>query len=254
MFYTRSGFSRIGKSRGIIKELSLYFQDIKTLKSYDTLIVHNKHMKSKIVNMGLNNLNICNLEIFDYLVPLDNFIKEENFVYNKSVAIAGNLSFEKAGYCYNLPSNVDFRLYGVNLDLKLFKHRGNIKYFGSFSPEKIYKVKACFGLVWDGPFIDKCGGLYGNYLKYNDPHKVSLYIAAGLPVIVWSEAAISDFIVQNKIGFKISSLNDLYFKLNSISEEDYKQMKNNVLEISKKIKRGFYTKRVLTNAKIINKH
>lgn len=41
-----------------------------------------------------------------------------------------------------------------------------------------------FGLVWDGNSMDTCTGNYGSYLRINDPHKVSLYLSSGLPIIV----------------------------------------------------------------------
>ena len=34
--------------------------------------------------------------------------------------------------------------------------------------------------MWDGPSPDTCAGVYGAYLRYNNPHKTSLYLAAGL--------------------------------------------------------------------------
>lgn len=44
-------------------------------------------------------------------------------------------------------------------------------------------------MVWDGESIDGGLGLSGQYLKYNNPHKLSVIFTSGLPVIIWNEAA-----------------------------------------------------------------
>ena len=50
-------------------------------------------------------------------------------------------------------------------------------------------MEGSFGLVWDGISVETCAGVYGEYLKVNNPHKTSLYLASGIPVIIWKEAA-----------------------------------------------------------------
>lgn len=59
---------------------------------------------------------------------------------------------------------------------------------GSFKPEE--SPEHLQG-VWDGDSVDTCAGNTGAYLRYNNPHKTSLYLACGMPVIVWKEAAIA---------------------------------------------------------------
>lgn len=55
---------------------------------------------------------------------------------------------------------------------------------GSYMPEELpEKLEAKYGLVWDGLEITSCEGTFGQYLKYNNPHKFSLYMAAGIAVI-----------------------------------------------------------------------
>ena len=56
-----------------------------------------------------------------------------------------------------------------------------------------------FGLVWDGTSLDGCNGRYGEYLKFNNPHKTSLYLSCGIPVIIWKEAALADFVEEHKV-------------------------------------------------------
>ena len=82
----------------------------------------------------------------------------------------------------------------------------------------------------------------------NNPHKLSLYIAVGLPVIIWDEAAEAEFVKRENIGWTVSSLYELPDKLANISEGDYTVMRNNAVRISKKLRDGEYMTRALKNA------
>ena len=48
--------------------------------------------------------------------------------------------------------------------------------------------------MWDGNSIDTCSDIYGEYLRINNPYKLSLYIAAGKTNNHLSHAAIADLI------------------------------------------------------------
>ena len=65
----------------------------------------------------------------------------------------------------------------------------------------------------------------GKYLKINNPHKLSLYLAVGLPVVIWDEAAEAEFVLKENVGFTVKSLYDLPEKLEAVSDNDYQIMK-----------------------------
>ena len=110
-----------------------------------------------------------------------------------------------------------------------------------------FVLNAEFGLVWDGPSVETCEGGYGKYLMYNNPHKASLYLVSGIPIIIWEKAALANFIVENKIGFTISSLNDINEKLEGLSDEEYRVMKQNTIIFSERLSKGFYLKKIIRN-------
>ena len=57
--------------------------------------------------------------------------------------------------------------------------------FGSFLPDELPSaLEGSFGLVWDGDSSKTCSGVFGEYLRYNNSHKASLYLASGFPIIV----------------------------------------------------------------------
>lgn len=173
---------------------------------------------------------------FDYLY--DGEICQRCYSSESIVVIAGNLSKEKCGYIYQLSDigDVDFDLFGANYTGEDNK---NVHYRGKFSPEElICHLSGQFGLIWDGDSIETCSGENGNYLRYNNPHKFSLYIVAGLPLIVWKESALAGYVEEHKIGISISSLHELGGVLRGISPEQYKDMCGKVSAIRAEIIHG----------------
>lgn len=216
------------------------------------IIVHNEAMIEKMVELGFNRKKLVSLEIFDYLIPefSDSEFAERKIDKAEPVIIAGNLRKEKAAYVYNLPETVEFNLFGVNYEAE---EKKNIHYMGSFMPNELpVSLTGSFGLVWDGDESSTCTGVYGEYLKINNPHKTSLYLASGIPVIIWSKAALADFILDNNAGIVVDSLYDIPEKLKEMSESDYKRLKMGAEELSKKLRNGYFTKKALADCDRIN--
>lgn len=110
-----------------------------------------------------------------------------------------------------------------------------------FAPEELVgKLDGQFGLVWDGDSIETCSGAYGAYLRYNSPHKASLYLAAGLPLIVWKESALASYVKEKGVGLCIGSLSGLGSILGRLTEDEYAGMLDNVARERKKIVHGEY--------------
>lgn len=224
-----------------VDEDSYQYADLVLLRKFDVVIAHNEKMKKYLMEHGFAADKIICLEIFDYLFEGDARPHE----LSMRVAIAGNLDHQKCSYIYDMAAhNPDIRvnLYGGNFDNKHTQE--NLTYYGSYSPEEIPGViDAAFGIVWDGESSDSCVGNTGEYLKYNNPHKTSLYMVAGLPVIVWDQAAIADFVVKNEVGIAIRSLNELTSTLQGITECEYEKMRSNAMQVGVRLKSGDYLKK-----------
>jgi len=217
------------------------YRQYKILKELpDVLIVHNERMMKILRDMGFAFYNMVNLEIFDYLIN-----DYEEAVCDDGIIIAGNLDKQKAGYIYNLHciEGVTFNLFGANYNEK--EKYTNMNYFGAFLPDELIKnLKGKYGLVWDGDSIETCSGGKGEYLRINNPHKLSLYLAVGLPVIIWDEAAEAEFVLRENVGFTIKSLYELSEKMALISDDDYEIMKKNAEVVGARLRNGKY----MTNA------
>ena len=238
------------KSKKTFRYKRVCKEDSQLLNSMNYVIVHNTSMKKELVKKGIKEENIIVLQLFDYLI--DNKIAEfidcnHNNEYKKTVIIAGNLSPYKAKYLKDINRvNVKFNLYGAGFEDSM---RGNnIEYYGKFKPDELIEhLKGDFGLIWDGETIDTCSGSFGNYLRYNNPHKASLYLTAGIPIIVWKESALKEFVENNNVGISVDSLYDIKKVLDNISNEQYEEMKENALKISKKTRQGLYLKQSINS-------
>ena len=206
-------------------------------------------MKEYLIACGIGKDKLIELEIFDYLVDILDVKNRKND--NLEVTIAGNLSPIKSGYIYKLIQTVT----GININLygpyfsSTDKINKNIIYKGSVEPDKLpFEIQGDFGLIWDGDEIITCSGITGNYLRYNNPHKTSLFLVAGMPIIVWEHSAMRDFVENNGVGIVIDDLNSLEEKLLGVSDEEYISMKRNVKIISNKLREGYYTSTAIERA------
>lgn len=211
-------------------------EDKDLLNEMNYIICHNSSMKKELVKLGNDSEKVIELQLFDYLI--DFVPKKIKRTKNDPIIIAGNLSPDKAKFLSEIKTlNIDFNLFGVGYNDSMAGK--NINYKGKFKPDELLNyLEGSFGLVWDGVSLDTCEGGFGEYLRYNNPHKASLYLTAGIPVIVWKESALADFIVKNNVGIAVGSLKDIRSKIEKMTDKDYKEMLDNVSKISSKTKNG----------------
>ncbi|WP_203258814.1 beta-1,6-galactofuranosyltransferase [Hyunsoonleella ulvae] len=230
--------------------------ELKQIITSNVIIVHNPSMKQWFLEQGVT-IPIVVLGIFDYVSekkPMQNSNRVVNDTY--SIAYAGGFGDGKNSYIFDFDildnSNYDLRLYGIGFDPKKRKveeHMSVVHYEGVFKSDEVaYKIESDFGLVWDGISTETCSGNYGAYLKFNNPHKTSLYLLCGMPVIIWDKAALAGFIKEHNVGITVSNLKDLNKILGDISAEDYKEMKQNVANIQTKVMEGYFVETAVNEA------
>lgn len=241
--------------------LTLILHDVDSLRYYDgalnkleqqlyglahRVIVHNEEMKKVLWDThGIPTEKMVVLGIFDYL--LDEVPAGADETYTKTVLVAGNLDPQKSGYLYRLgelAQTVPLNLYGGNFDAD--QAADSLHYMGSFPPDRLPdELRGNFGLIWDGDSTDTCSGQTGQYLRINNPHKTSLYLAAGFPVIIWSEAALAPFITQNGLGLAVGSLADLPERLAQLTNQEYAAMRQAAATFGARLRQGEYIRRAL---------
>ena len=218
--------------------------DYNSIGKIKYIIAHNEKMKEYLEEIGLN-ANIYTLDLFDYICDKkENYTRKNNTIEPNSlkVAYAGNLIKVKSPYLYQLDKdkmNFYINLYGVGIENNINER---LIYNGKYPPNELPdKIEANLGLIWDGNFDDSDENVgYKKYTKYNNPHKLSCYIAAGLPVIVWKKAAIADFVNKYNIGYTINKIYDI----NEIDLSDYNQKLANISKLQQEVRNGEFTIRV----------
>lgn len=220
------------------------------MKGSDVLIVHNEKMKEWLLRHGYDK-PMVSLEIFDYLSRSVPAVAEEAKGIYK-VVYAGSLGDRKNGFLYKIDSlihNWSLSLYGQGLAKSFIHSKIYLEYKGFVPSDRLIETaEGNFGLVWDGDSASTCSGAFGEYLKWNNPHKTSLYIRCHLPVIIWEKAALATFVSENRIGFCINALDELDSKLLAITPETYAEMKQNVMKISERLSTGYYTTKAVKEA------
>lgn len=220
-------------------------KELNILRLAEAIIAHNQKMKKFLIENGIKENKIYVLDLFDYLCNGELEVERNNVtnIQEAKVVYAGNLSKEKSPFLHQLDENkmkFNMNVFGIGIDKDI---NNKISFKGKLHPEELpNKLPGNLGLVWDGCFDDSDEDVtFKNYTKFNNPHKLSCYMAAGLPVIVWEKAAIADFVKANNIGYTISNIYDI----NNIDLTDYEIKLKNALELKEKVRNGHFTKLVI---------
>lgn len=220
-------------------------EEIEVLKRCHRVIAHTPAMKEFLEERGVKRERIEILRLFDYLtdVPYGHIPETSQLL---TIVFAGN--FEKSAFVKELfqltGSELCFNLYGKSLP-GIGNVEKNIVYKGAFLPDEVHLLEGNWGLVWDGPSLNTCSGVFGEYLRYNASHKNSLYLAAGIPLIVWKESAVAEYIVANHLGIAVKSLFELKDRLAEISSEAYNELLASVQLYAQRLRKGENLKVVL---------
>lgn len=227
-------------------ELTLLIHDIDILRNFrnslqedllfaqlsQKIIVHSERMRNFLIEKNIDERKIKILNTFDYLTN-NSEAKERNF--STTIVYAGNL--KKAQFIKDInPYTLNIRLYCYGAFFDGLNDK--VTYKGCFSPDDVHAIEGSWGLVWDGDSIHSCTGDFGNYMRYNSPHKLSLYISAGIPIIIWKQAAMAKYVEEKHIGIAVESLEELKYLSEKISPSEYAAMVGNIKKEAEEITKG----------------
>ena len=165
---------------------------------------------------------------------------------------AGQLARRKNSFLYEFGKqihNFTVNVYGKGFNQSNAANPEKFVLKGFMQPNTLIScAEGDFGLVWDGDSIDCCNGNWGEYLLVNTPHKVSLYIRCGLPIIIWRKAAMAGFIEENGIGVCIDSLREINDIYKNLTQAEYNTMCDNVKHISELMSEGHYFSKAVSKS------
>ncbi|MBR8696891.1 hypothetical protein [Enterococcus gallinarum] len=205
------------------------------------LIVHSQAMQTALVERGVTR-KMVQKPFFDYRHKEVSVSHERP---EKRVVFAGNLA--KTLFLQQWPNRTEILVYGEKNDRPF---GANVHYCGVFEQEELIRKmeKNGFGLAWDDKL--PAGGDYQQYTKYNAPHKISLYLSLGIPVIVWQQAAIAEMVQKLGLGIIIAGIEEIDHKLGELTDEEMLRMKNNVLSFSCLLRSGIFTRTALVDSEV----
>lgn len=201
-------------------------------------IIPTPEMAGRLAALGIRLPKHSILGFFDYLTedtaapPAD--LRDVRLIF------AGN--FKKAGFLArlkDLPLSDSFQifLYGSRIDgIDRICANESIKYKGTFEADRVSGIEGNWGLVWDGDEIDTCSGAYGDYLRMNTPFKFSTYLAAGRPVVVWSQSAMARHVRERHLGICVDSLHEIPDRVAALSDEELREIAQGVQAASAEVR------------------
>lgn len=224
-------------------------REMKRLAHSDALIVHNPTMHKWLKDHGYQG-EMQIIGLFDYLSPAPITSKRQapNAPGEYSIFFAGSLTTKHNEFIYMLPEQLKghkFYLYGAGFREDLAKEELVYKGFAA-DYELMENNLGDFGLSWYGESLTEGKGMIGEYMAYNNPHKILLYLRCNAPVIIGKTAALAPFIEENGIGICVDTLENLGEVLEKVTLEDYKRMQKNVKAMSDKIASGYFFRTAFT--------
>ncbi|MGN6418107.1 MAG: hypothetical protein ACTHMC_11485 [Pseudobacter sp.] len=216
---------------------ALLQKELNAYRQYDYLIVHNQWMKDWVLQQ-IPEASCVVINFFDFLAEPN----DQPGIQGHTVAYAGNLQeglfLNRLGDLQLVNPSILFRVYGQPYTDQMAA-QPNLEYMGTSEPYALpKKLKASYGLVWYGDSLDEVSGNIGPYLSIISPHKASLYLLCGIPLIVPEHTALAGLVQQYKLGIAISNLHSIQSAIDSITSQEYASICNNVRTIATSVSTG----------------
>lgn len=216
---------------------------LEQLRTFDLIISQNERFSQRLRDEKVNTKTI-NLDIYDFIYGGTLQPK----VFKKEIYIVSGRPVNLTNYVGKTKINV----IGDNFGLENFE---NVNALGRVDANQIpAMITGGFGAV---DIINNASTNretenrqydWDSYSKINSPSKLATYLASGLPVMVPSDTAHSEWIKEKGLGLVVDDLNDIDGILENFTEEDYEKMLNNVHIWQWALSTGFSAKRALMEA------
>lgn len=207
----------------------------------DLLIVPSQAMADFLRTQGVTVEKMVIQRMWDSAVSVDKAVRPP---FERVIHFAGDPNVAKFSFAK------DWRYEDVRLAVTAeggdWVQGKNISFLGLFDNDNLLanalRTSGGFGLLWsDDPY-------WREYLKKNASYKLSTYLAAGIPVIVPSDIAEKDTVVRKNLGFAVESLDEAVERVREISEDEYRELLDNVERFAGLLRGGYFTKKALTDA------
>lgn len=231
---------RFSQKESIAKHQLEIKNDIHLMSQCDYVIAHNPTMIERLRTFGCT-AKLFSLDIFDYHTQYPAPRRTHKDGDKWYISFAGHLP--KSQFLHTLDEtlhSLQLIIYGGPAEY--FKHA---QYKGTVDAELLPStIEGHFGLIWEGAYHPE---KEDNYTCINNPHKMSMYIVAGLPIICWKKSAAAQFVEAHGIGFAIESLDEIEKAISMIDQPAYEQMVQNCIDLRMSLIEGKHIEHVINN-------
>lgn len=207
----------------------------------DVIILPSQEMVKFLRTKGLMVRKIVVQKMWDCIVSIDSIMVPR---FRKVLNFAGNISQAKFQFVQEWQYDT-VTLYVTAKEEEL-KSGKNVKFLGWFNDQNLLvdtlRKNGGFGLLWTND------SLCGEYMRLNACDKLSLYLAAGLPVIVSDSIPEAGTISEKNLGLVVDTLDEAIAKIENMAEEQYNEMVRKVEAFGELIRGGYFTKKILLDA------
>jgi len=226
---------------------SLCDNELRLFNLADCIILHNEFMIEAVSGCGIPREKLVPLECFDYLANCPEEIARKP---EPLINVAGNLSVARSGWMRGVGAlkGLKWKMFGTSYEPCAYGE-GAFSYEGCLSPEILpAKLSDGYGLIWYSDSPDAVQGEIVDYIRIINPHKLSLYLRAGLPVIVWSKAAVAPFVLKHGVGIVVDNLAEIPERIRGIDSLQYAAMAAAAVRLGKSLAHGEFTSRAVSCA------
>lgn len=206
------------------------------LKKFDLLIVANEKGAHKLQEDGVN-VPMIPMQLWDYFYSGPRQEKK----FRKKLYYVGGRDIIDTTYRASTP----LYIYDKHVEKKVLES-GSVTWLGRKpSDEIVSALDGGFGVVVTENLIEKSNMNFVYYNQFNNPTKLSMYLAAGLPVIVSSKTYHAQLVKKHGIGLVVDDLNNMDAIFSSMTAQDYQKLVDNVKKWQEAVSEGFFIKRAL---------
>lgn len=208
----------------------------------DAIIVPTRNMGDFLRENGLVVEKMVERRMYDCMTWVDLSIKPP---FRKAMNMTGNPEWDlRLQFCRQWDQ--DSVQLVVAAEEGNWAERRNVRFLGQIQNESrlldALRQNGGFGLLWsEDPYWEEC-------IKRNASYELSIYMAAGLPVVVPSGVGEQETIIRKNLGIVADSLDEAVERIESMSEAEYREMSDNVERFSYLLREGYFTKKALTDA------
>lgn len=218
--------------------LTPYYIDL--YNQSDLLILPSKRIHDRMIAAGLTVKKVVYQEFWDH--PYEGYLNQP--VFQRKLYFAGNV--ERFPHLANWNHSTPLFIFSKE---KEGAAPGEFnRFYEGWKPDSLLMNELSgggFGLVWgtsEKPEDEE------DYYTQNLSHKVSTYLAAGIPIVVPSYLSNAAYIEDNGLGFVVSSLEEANQRIEEVTEEVYQTMIEKVKYHGFLLRNGYFTQKVLSEA------